>query len=457
MGASLHLFLVAGALAAASSGEASQITRPNVIVILTDDQGTADLHAAGTKDIETPHLDALARRGVRWTQFYSAAPVCSPSRAGLLTGRHPVRAGMPDNASSRPGAPGMPPEEITIAEMLKPLGYATGHIGKWHLGSTPETMPLGQGFDFSFGHMGGCIDSYSHFFYWDGPNRHDLYRNGREVHAPGRFLGDLLIEEAAQFLERHNHQPFLLYFALNEPHYPYQGDVKSLDRFSHLKYPRNLYAAFLATMDEQIGRLMAEVDRLGLRRQTIVIFQSDNGHSTEERAHFGGGSAGSFRGAKYSLFEGGIRVPAIVSWPGHLPENEVRDQMAYGCDWLPTIVELCGAGLPKNVLDGKSLVPVLRSAQADSPHEVLHWQFESSWAVRAGDWKLLFDVLDTTQRAPGEPIAGHFLVNLRDDPSETTNLAAKFPEVVSRLKRLRLDWEATIPEQRAAPLSQGKR
>src|SRR5262249_47733154 len=149
--------------------------------------------------------------------------------------------------------------------------------------------------------------------------------------------------------------------------------------------------AFLSTMDERIGRLLAELDGLGLRERTIVIVQSDHGHSTEERAHFGGGSAGPYRGAKFSLFEGGIRVPAIVSWPGHLPQGEVRSQMAYGCDWLPTVAELCGVALPKNPLDGKSLVPVIQSADAPSPHAVLHWQFESSWAVRIGDWKLLHD------------------------------------------------------------------
>jgi arylsulfatase A-like enzyme len=338
----------------------------------------------------------------------------------------------------------MPSQETTIAEMLKTAGYTTGHIGKWHLGYSPETMPLAQGFDSSFGHMGGCIDNYSHFYYWSGPNRHDLQRDGREVYAPGRFFGDLMVEEGIGFLRRYKDRPFFLYFAINAPHYPYQGDLKWLEHYAHLKYPRNLYAAFLSTMDERIGRLIAELDALGLRERTIVIVQSDHGHSTEERAHFGGGSAGPYRGAKYSLFEGGIRVPAIVSWPGHLPQDQVRSPVAYGCDWLPTIAELCGVPLPKNSLDGKSLVPVIRSADAPTPHDVLHWQFLSSWAVRAGDWKLLHDVLDTTRRDPGERIAGSFLVNLRDDPSEHTNLAAKHPEVVARLTRLRAEWSLVM-------------
>ena len=176
-----------------------------------------------------------------------------------------------------------------------------------------------------------------------------------------------MVEEGVAFLRQNKDRPFFLYFAINEPHYPYQGDPKWLERYADLKYPRNLYAAFLSTMDERIGRLIAELDALGLRERTIVIVQSDHGHSTEERAHFGGGSAGSYRGAKFSLFEGGIRVPAIVSWPGHLPEGEVRDQVAHGCDWLPTIAELCGVPLPKVHLDGKSLVrgdPIGRRAHA---------------------------------------------------------------------------------------------
>jgi arylsulfatase A len=420
------------------------VERPNVIVIMTDDQGTADLGAAGATDVETPHLDALARRGVRFSQFYAASPVCSPSRAGLMTGRHPFRAGMPSNASADAGVSGMPAHEITIAEMLRSAGYVTGHVGKWHLGFSAETMPLGQGFDGSFGHMGGCIDNYSHFIYWGGPNRHDLFRDGSEVQAPGRFFGDLMVEEAAGFLERNRDRPFFLYFAINAPHYPLQGDPKWLERFKSLKHPRNLYAAFLRTMDERIGQLLDKVDSLGLRDRTIVIVQSDHGHSTEERSFFGGGSAGIYRGAKFSLFEGGIRVPAIISWSSRFPQNEVRSQVAHGCDWLPTIAELCSAKLPAVTLDGKSLVAVIKDAKVTSPHQVLHWQIGKSWAVREGDWKLLWSVEDTTERSPGTVIPGPFLVNLKEDPSEKTNLTAARPEIVGRLKRLRAEWEAAL-------------
>jgi len=166
---------------------------PNVILIYTDDQGSIDVGCYGARDLSTPHMDALAARGTRWTQFYSAAPVCSPSRAAVLTGRYPQRAGLAGNAGSQPGSHGMPPEQVTMAEMFKAAGYATGHIGKWHLGYRTETMPNAQGFDDSFGHMGGCIDNYSHFFYWNGPNRHDLWRNGKEIWEDGKFFPELMV------------------------------------------------------------------------------------------------------------------------------------------------------------------------------------------------------------------------------------------------------------------------
>jgi arylsulfatase A len=414
---------------------------PNVILIVADDQGSIDLGCYGAKDLVTPHTDALAARGVRFTQFYSAAPVCSPSRAGTLTGRYPVRAGVPGNvASQRGGRGGLPPAEITLAEMFKGAGYATAHVGKWHLGYTPETMPNAQGFDHSFGHMGGCIDNYSHFFYWSGPNVHDLHRNGVEVFHDGEYFPDLMVREAGSFMERNRDRPFFLYYALNTPHYPYQGDAKWLERFKHLPYPRNLYAAFVATQDERLGALFARVDALGLSERTIVVFHSDNGYSTEERAHFGGGQSGPYRGAKFSLFEGGIRLPAIVAWPGRLPSNQVRDQLAHAVDLLPTLAELAGVKPPDVHLDGRSLAAVLRDANAPSPHanSALHWQLgngaNAQWAVRDGDWKLIVNTRDTS----AEPIRNIplFLGNLKDDPGETTNLAEKHPEIVARLRKL---------------------
>lgn len=413
--------------------------KPNVIVILTDDQGTIDAGCYGSTDVATPAVDALAEQGILFSQFYAAAPVCSPSRAGLLTGRYPVRAGVPGNTTSQKGKPGMPGDEVTLAEMFRAAGYATAHIGKWHLGYIPEHMPNAQGFDHSFGHMGGCIDNYSHFFYWQGPNRHDLHRNGAEIHADGRYFPDLMVEEAAQFISEQKAGPFFIYFAMNTPHYPYQGEAEWLEHFGNLPHPRNLYAAFLRSLDARIGKLLAVLAEHGLRDDTIIVFQSDHGHSTEERAHFGGGSAGPFRGAKFSLFEGGIRVPAIISWPGGLESNVRRDQAAHACDWMPTLAELCGIALPGRKLDGASLVPVLRSADAPSPHESLHWMVGSDpqraqWAVRRGGWKLIGNPVDTSNGREQPELPALFLSNLERDPAEMHNLAAEHPDVVEQLR-----------------------
>ncbi len=432
---------------AAPAAQAAQPFQPNVVVIVTDDQGAADAGCYGAKDLVTPNIDALARRGVRFTQFYSAAPVCSPSRAGLLTGRYPLRAGLIGNASSQPdGKEAMPSSQVTMAEMFRAASYATAHFGKWHLGYTAETRPNAQGFDHSFGHMGGCIDNYSHFFYWQGPNRHDLFRNGVEVQAPGRYFADLLIAEATQFIDRERTRPFFIYFALNMPHYPYQGETQWLERFKGLPHPRNLYAAFLASCDVRIGALLRKLDESGLRERTIVVFQSDNGHSTEERAHFGGGSAGLYRGQKFSLFEGGIRLPAIVSWPGHLPEGETRGQVVHSCDWLPTLSELTGVKLINPDVDGRSVVSVLRSANAPSPHGVLHWHVGGGkmpqWAVRDGEWKLIGNVQSTPDPDLTADDQQLFLANLADDPGEKTNRAAQRPEIVGRLRQLHEDWVA---------------
>jgi arylsulfatase A-like enzyme len=416
---------------------------PNVIFILADDQGSVDAGCYGAKDLHTPNIDRLAASGVRFTQFYSAAPVCSPSRAGALTGRWPVRAGVPSNCASQKGAKGaLPPEEVTMAEMFKAAGYATAHVGKWHVGYTPETSPLAQGFDQSFGHMGGCIDNYSHFFFWSGPNIHDLWRDGVEVYHDGEFFPDLMVKEASQFIEKNREKPFFIYYAMNTPHYPYQGDAKWLEHFKDMPYPRKLYAAFVAAQDQRLGDLFAKVDELGLRENTVIVFQSDNGHSTEERAHFGGGSAGPYRGAKFSLLEGGIRLPAIISWPKNLPQGEVRDQVAHACDWLPTLAELTGVKPPQTHLDGRSLAALIRDAKTPSPHQdhALHWQIGSGpnadWAVRDGEWKLIGRSRDTSSSDGKSTKLEDVLFNISADPGEKTNLADQHPEIVTRLRKL---------------------
>jgi arylsulfatase A-like enzyme len=451
------LLLLIGLTASLASAEAPA-RRPNILFILTDDQGSVDVNCYGSHDLITPHMDAIAARGIRFTQFEAAAPICSPSRAAILTGLTPQKAGLPGMASSQRGGHGMPSNRTTIAEIFKQAGYATGHVGKWHLGYTPDEQPNAQGFDYSFGHMGGCIDNYSHFFYWEGPNAHDLWRNGKEVWYDGQHFADLMQQECTQFIEQHKDHPFLLYWAINEPHYPLQGTAKWREQYKNLPSPRNMYAALVSTADERIGAVLAKLDELHLRDNTIVVFMSDQGHSVEVRTFGGGGSSGPYRGAKSSLFEGGLRVPAMISWPGHLPEGEVRTQLATGCDWLPTLAELAGVPVPQSVaanLDGRSLVPLLHSASASTPHSVFHWATDrKQWAVREGDWKLIGNPYDPTQKEPFGKEDAFFLVNLREDIGERRNVAADHPDRVAHLRQLHQAWmkDLNAAEQAAAEI-----
>lgn len=423
--------------------QAAPKTKPNVIVIYTDDQGSIDLNIYGAKDLKTPHMDALVQDGVRFTQFYGA-PVCSPSRAGLLTGKTPQRAGVPGNIPSVPVTTrGLRSEQYTMAEMFKDAGYKTAHIGKWHLGDQPGMLPNEQGFDYSFGHHVGCIDNFSHFYYWRGPNRHDLYRNGKEVFYNGQFFPDLMVKEASVFLEENTTNPFFIYYALNTPHYPYQGTPEWLKYYQDkgVAYPRDLYAAFLSTQDDKIGELISKLKALDLYENTIIVFQADNGYSTEERAFHGGGDAGPYRGAKSCLFEGGFRVPAAITWSAKLPKDEIRDQFAVNADWMPTLAELCEIKLDTKDLDGKSLMPVINNRKARSQHnEIFSWQHGKQWATRAGKWKLLGNPVDKSNKAPLTDDDQIFLVNLETDPGEMNNLAAKHPDLVQKLSKQYKEW-----------------
>lgn len=421
--------------------------RPNVLVIFADDQGAVDLNCYGAKDLSTPAIDGLAERGLRFTQFYSAAPVCSPSRAGLLTGRYPWRVGVANNAGPAPQEnindlsestdnPRLAGDAVTMAEVFGAAGYRTAHIGKWHLGHGPASRPLSQGFGYSFGHLGGCIDNYTHFTYWNGPNRHDLWENNTRVRMPGRFFPDLMVDKATEVIQAESDQPFFMYFASNMPHYPYQGDTKWLDYYAGLPYPRNLYAAFVSTLDDRVARLLKAIDDAGKREDTIVLYQSDNGHSREMRAHLGGGSAGPYRGEKFSLFEGGIRLPAVVSWPSQLPRGETRGQVVHACDWAPTLYELCGVAPPAAPIEGKSVAGVLKSADASSPHAAgdLHWDLGKQWAIRRGPWKLIYRVSLHDKQSLSAEDAEWFLSNVELDPSEKQNYASDEPGVVADLR-----------------------
>ena len=427
-------------------------TQPNIILVYTDDQGSVDAGCYGSDDLYTPTIDRIAETGVRFTNMYAPSAICSASRAGLLTGRIPARAGVPANVSSSKGKPGMPSSEITIAEMLKSNGYKTGHIGKWHIGYTPDTMPNGQGFDYSFGHMGGCIDNYSHFFYWVGPNRHDLWRQGREIWRDGEYFGDLMVEECKEFITRNKEQPFFIYWAINWPHYPLQSTNKWRLKFKDLPHPRDKYAAFMSTTDELVGRVLDHLEKAGLRENTIFIFQSDHGHSVEERTFGGGGSAGNLRGHKGNLFEGGIKVPSVVSWPAKIPQGEIRDQFVTGTDWWPTLAEWTDAKIPTDhKLDGKSIAGVIANPHMQSPHERYYWQLGNKlgqWVMREGDWKLYAKARENI-RPRGVPEMTKedkklFLVNLRDDPGEKRNWAGDFADKVKRLSEFARSYQADL-------------
>ncbi len=416
---------------------------PNVVLIFSDDQGSVDLGCYGSPDIETPHLDELAASGLRFTQFYVAAPICSPSRAALLTGRYPQRAGVPGNVP--PGGPGLPQEQVTLAEMLQGAGYATGLFGKWHLGGRQGLGPRDQGFQTFHGHMRGCIDNYSHFFYWNGPNVHDLWHDADEVWEDGTHFSHIIVREAKRFMDDHRDQPFFLYLPFNIPHYPLQATPRWREHYQDLESPRAEYAALVSTLDEAVGDVLGHLQALGLTERTLVIFLSDHGHSTEVRSMSGGGDAGPYRGAKFSLLEGGIRVPAIVSWPGVLPQGEVREQLGMSMDWLPTIAELAGIEDVPGGLDGRSLAAVLRSAAAPTPHEVVHWQLGDQWAVREGRWKLVVEGRDT-DRSKLEGAERVLLSDLEADVTERVNLAHMQPEVVARLRALHEAWDASLGE-----------
>ncbi len=434
--------------------------KPNILLIYTDDQGSVDAGCYGARDLTTPTMDKLAASGVRFTQMLAPAPVCSPSRAGLLGGCIPMRLGAPGNISSSRGGKGLAPQLHLLPELLRDAGYRTHHVGKWHLGYTDETMPNAQGFETSFGHMGGCIDNYSHFFYWAGPNRHDLWRNGREVWHDGEGFGELMVKEARAVIAKKDKRPFFIYWAINWPHYPLQGFDKwrAHYRDRKLPHPRDKYAAFVSSMDELIGQVLEHLESTGKRNDTIVILQSDHGHSVEERTFGGGGSSGPYRGHKFSFLEGGLRVPSIVSWPGTLPEGEVRSQFVTGCDWFPTLARWAGARLPDKLdLDGRNIDAVIHSADAPSPHEHFFWTQDFSrnrnapWAVRKGDWKLLHRPLDQVTPWKGGKAPRHFLVNLTKDPGETTNLAENEPARLAELQQLAKRYQDDLlPDFQAA-------
>jgi arylsulfatase A-like enzyme len=434
--------------------------KPNFLIFYTDDQGYGDMGCYGAADFRTPNMDAIAASGARFTCWYSNAPVCSASRASLLTGRYPHRAGTPGIFSSGRTAPGMPASEITLAEALKSAGYRTGLAGKWHLGGAPGVRPNNQGFDDFFGFHSGCIDNYSHIYYWgQGGSQgrapfHDLWRNETEVWENGRYFTELVTLEALRFIRENRAQPFFLYVAYNLPHYPNHAPARYFERMSHIKDPqRRSQAATVAAVDDSLGEVMAELRRSGLLEQTCVFFQSDNGPSVEKRnllddsdRPFHGGNAGPFRGNKGSLFEGGIRMPAMMSWPGTIPAGQVIDRMGIAMDIFPSFVNLAGGKMPDDrVMDGQDVFSMI-AAGAPSPHvgHPVFWAYGDQRSVRRGKNKLILNPKLNFDDSLDEKT---FLADLEADPGEKTNLAIQRPALVSELRELIESWEKEVMPQ----------
>ena len=450
-GPAVLLCLIAPCIAAAD-------TKPSVVIFYTDDQGTLDANCYGSADLHTPNIDRIAENGVRFTQAY-AHTVCCPSRAAMLTGRHPQRSGINSWTQGNMNGPdgiNMTLDEVTIAEALKADGYRTALFGKWHVGSHRDHGPTRQGFDEFFGIRNGFIDNYNHFFL-HGKGYHDLYEGTKEVFRKGEFFPELITRRALSFIDANRDTPFLLYLGFNIPHYPEQALAEHLRLYRDLPMPRRTYAAITTTTDYYIGLVLDRLDEAGLTENTIVIFQSDNGHSAEDKAaidvddhnsglpqgHYysangGGGNTGKWTGHKGTFLEGGVRVPAIVSWPAQLPQGIVRDQAVTIMDWYPSLLEWCSVQKPAAALDGHSLQPVIDSPDAPSAHPVIYFQWQNRWAVREGPWKLIgTDAKGTAARRVS-------LHRLTDAEPEVKNYAEQQPAIVKRLLKLHKEWAQDV-------------
>ncbi len=399
-------------------------SRPNILLIVADDLGYGDLSNYGGA-IPTPAIDALAAGGIRFTDFHGNGPLCTPTRASLLTGRYPQRAGL-DDALSASATIGLEPGEITIADVLKGAGYRTGLVGKWHLGHLPRFAPEQHGFEVFYGFRKGEIDYVNHL---DSLGNPDWWKNSTPVDDE-TYSTTLITREATRFIRRNAGRPFFLYVAYQAPHVPYQapGDGPIRVRGEHKAAAEGdpaRYPAMVAALDDGIARIMRTLQETGLEENTFVLFLSDNGA-------FGPGSNRPLRGVKGEVYEGGHRVPAIASWPGHIAPATSGATLAT-MDILPTILELTGTPAPDaRPLDGISFRPVLAGAAARLPERRLFWMYKGAAAVRDGPWKLT-EIDGTTS-----------LFNLSTDLDETTDVALLHPDVVSELSAALHRWKADV-------------
>lgn len=442
MRAALWIPVLVLAAEAAIHAAAAPPSRPNILVILTDDMGYADIGVHGCKDIPTPHIDSLAKGGVRFTDAYANGSFCTPTRAALISGRYQQRSGNED----LDGVTGPLPRAVTtLPERLKAAGYATGMSGKWHLGSSEGFRPTERGFDEYYGILGGG----SHNLPGPLPGRKDGSRlmvvRGITPEPATEYLQDAWAREAVRFIEAHRRQPWFFYLAFNAVHTPVQATEKYLQRFAHLSDKRRqVYAAMLSAVDDGVGAVLGKLAQTGQLDRTLVVFHNDNGGPTTRNA-VNGSLNTPLRGSKCETFEGGIRVPLLMQLPGVIEPGSVFRQPVISMDITATAVALAGAD-PAG-LEGVDLAPFVTGAKTGSPHEALFWRCRTrsnNYAARQGDWKYVYSTEGSESPGPGQTPARDMLFNLADDLSEQRDLAAAHPEKLAALKQLYEAWSAEV-------------
>ena len=422
-----------GCSLADSGGGSGNSDRPNIILIMADDLGYGDISCYGSTKISTPNIDTLSKNGMKFTDYHSNCPVCSPTRAALLTGRYQQRAGIEGviYAKGPTRQTGLALDETTFAEVLKKHGYATGIFGKWHLGYNVEFNPVRQGFDEFRGYVSGNVDYHSHI---DGAGFDDWWKNLEKVPEEG-YCTDLITKHGIEFIERRRNEPFCLYLPHESVHSPYQGRKDPPMRLpggntgkkARGEEIARAYREMVEVMDEGIGKIVKTVKRLGLEHKTFIFFCSDNGATKN-------GSNGELAGYKGSLWEGGHRVPAIAYWPGRILPGSVTSQTVLGMDMFPTMVSIAGAKLPAGLkLDGVDLLGML-TQDRKLPDRTLFWRYRKEKAIRKGPWKLM--VQSDKVR----------LYNLDDDLGEKINLAGAKPGMARELQGELAAWEQEASE-----------
>jgi len=423
------LSLLPGQTVMARSGKARK-KRPNIIVIISDDMGYADIGCHGCKDIASPHIDSIAKNGVRFTNGYVSCPVCSPTRAGLATGRYQQRFGHEYNTGPPPGGlkenVGLPLTEVTVANVLKSAGYVTGAVGKWHLGMAPHFHPFKRGYDEFFGFLHG-----GHSYIDPGLGTFNPILRGTEPVDEKEYLTDAFSREAVAFVERHHDEPFFLYLAYNAVHTPMQAPPRYQNSFTEITDPkRRIYAGMLTAMDEGIGKVLAKLRERGIEKDTLLIFVNDNGGPTANAS-----SNRPLRATKGTMYEGGIRVPFMIQWPSRLKAGQVYEQPVIALDILPTAAAAGGAELPKDrKLDGVNLLPYLMGKKKTPPHEALFWRAGQNHAVRKDNWKLVTMGTETG------------LYDLASDIGESRDLSGDRPEILKELRRAFDKWNSQMVE-----------